>query len=48
MGEVTHPLTVLFAVAFIVIATSVLEWHPFIVLLMASYGIGFGADGHRR
>ena len=44
MGEVGHLLTVLLvAVGFIVIATSVLKWHPFIVLLLASYGIGFGA-----
>ena len=44
MGEVSHLLTVLLvAVAFIVIATSALKWHPFIVLLMAAYGIGFGA-----
>ena len=44
MTEVGYLLIVLvMAVAFIVIATSKLKWHPFIVLLMASYGIGFGA-----
>ena len=36
-------IVLLVAVAFIVLATSRLKWHPFIVLLMASYGIGFGA-----
>ena len=36
-------IVLLVAVAFIVLATSKLKWHPFIVLLMASYGIGFGA-----
>jgi len=44
VSEVSHSLLVLLtAVAFIVVATSKLKWHPFIVLLMASYGIGFGA-----
>ncbi len=44
MTTPAYLLIVLFvAVAFIVLTTSRLKWHPFIVLLMASYGIGFGA-----
>ncbi len=31
------------AIVFIVIATSRFNWHPFVVLVLACYGIGFGA-----
>ncbi|GAA5316046.1 MAG: GntP family permease [Candidatus Pelagadaptatus aseana] len=44
MTSATYLLLVLLAgVGFIIYGTTRLKWHPFIVLLLAAYGIGFAA-----